>query len=296
VTLPAQTNQARAGHAAQRFQDQFQAAVLASPGSLKATREQLGHGIHDIAMLDVGGEGQKMSTDGGVLLKSGNAHAINVNALTHISSTPLRVTLDPGGSPLLVAKGHIPNCVRPATAWPDEDEQAVPPGLLPFADGFSNLTMMEGAPLPDYQVAELARVTDRKGWIVLSLSDRAEPQIDKLAWQHNGGTVWKFDTENSMFERQVLPPADLPVEQQLNLAPLFERSSSHEIFDIVQQIRLSQVVKSLQAEGILLSEPHVDRLVALATRPQSAEIDFGAFLALARDTRCLMDPGGPVRG
>lgn len=228
-TLPLQTNQQPAGHAARIFQEKFQEQALAAPGTVLASRADLGLKENQVVMVDIGGEGQKTSREDG--LKSGSAHAINLNAQPEISSTPIDIALKPHGPRQAIGKGFIPNLIRPAKEWPDSDHKGP---LFPLAKGFSNLSLMEGAPVYDYHVEELARITSKKGWIVLAVSDSFEEKIHALAKQHNDGTVWKLSDENG-FGRYVLPPqikAD-----QTELQDQFKEASSHDLFGIVEKLQ-----------------------------------------------------------
>jgi hypothetical protein len=230
---PASHNHTPGGRAAQRFQQHFQQAALANPGSVKAGRAELGFKPGDLVMLDIGGEGQK--TDGEMGLKSGNLHAINVNAQTNISPGNMQLQLEPNGTKASTEGATIPNLVQ-LPEWPSPKAKAT--GFLPFADGLSNLTMMEGAPVFDYHVDELARITSRQGWMVLSVSDDFQPKLQELAKKHNGGTLLKLDSGESggSFSRFVIPPASMSADQLAHCKDRFESANSHDLADIVQSL------------------------------------------------------------
>ncbi|WP_186155666.1 hypothetical protein [Burkholderia gladioli] len=99
--------------AARQFQQKFQQAALDAPGSVRASRHDLGLSEHRLTMIDIGGEGQK-TEDGEELMRSGNAHAINVNAQTVGSPGEFYVQAEPGGQPQKTSHFEIPNLVRPA--------------------------------------------------------------------------------------------------------------------------------------------------------------------------------------
>lgn len=223
------TNTQPAGVAAQIFQEKYQAQVLQAPGSVEVTPADLGFKPHQLVMIDVGGEGQK--TEG--TLKSGSAHAININAQATISSTPIELALEPGQKSSQVQRGAlIPNLIQPAAAWPAPDHKGK---LLPLAQGFAGLTTIEGAPLFDYHVAELGRVTDKQhGWMALSVDESFDKQVAKLAANH-GGAIWKMDNPAGAYPLQILPPQALANRDDLKAR--FTGASSHDLFDIVQDIR-----------------------------------------------------------
>ncbi len=230
---PAAHNHTPGGRAAQRFQQHFQQAALDRPGSVKASRAELGFKPGDLVMLDIGGEGQK--TDGAMGMKSGNLHAINVNAQTKISPGKMQLQLEPDGPKASSEGAAIPNLVQ-LPEWPSPKAKAA--GFLPFADGLSNLTMMEGAPVFDYHVEELARITSPKGWMVLSVSDNFQPKLQELAKKHNGGTLLKLDSGESggPFSRFVIPPASMSAEQLAHCKARFESANSHDLVDVVQSL------------------------------------------------------------
>ncbi|WP_369052632.1 hypothetical protein [Burkholderia gladioli] len=190
--------------AARQFQQKFQQAALDAPGSVRASRHDLGLSEHRLTMIDIGGEGQK-TEDGEELMRSGNAHAINVNAQTVGSPGEFYLQAEPGGQPQKTSHFEIPNLVRPAKSWPGPGEKAE--GLLPFADGFSSVTMTEGAPVFGYHVNEMSRVTSKKGWMMLAVDESFEDRIGELAQKHNGdGTVWSFPPKDGTMNRYVIPP------------------------------------------------------------------------------------------
>jgi hypothetical protein len=230
---PAGHNHTPGGRAAQRFQQQFQQAALARPGSVKASRAELGFKPGDLVMLDIGGEGQK--TDGQMGLKSGNLHAINVNAQTNVSPGNMQLQVEPRGPAASSMGAAIPNLVQ-LPEWPSPKAKAS--GFLPFADGLSNLTMMEGAPVFDYHVEELARITSRQGWMVLSVSDDFQPKLEELAKKHNGGTLLKLDSGESggSFSRFVIPPASMNDDQLAHCKARFEAANSHDLLNVVQSL------------------------------------------------------------
>lgn len=220
----------KAAEAAKAFAQKFQAQALNAPGSVLASREALGLAPNDFAMLDIGGEGQK--TDPYTSLKSGSVHAINVNVQPTISSTPIWLAEEPDGPLRRVdSEEGIPNLVRPGNDWPRPDEKKP---WIPLADGFSNLSMMEGTPVFDCHVAELARVTSKTGWIVLTVAPDYNDQVATLAKQHNGGEVWRFessDTEEGGFPRFVVPPRNQVGNSELRAQ--FEDVDSHGLHDLL---------------------------------------------------------------
>ena len=157
-----------------------------------------------------------------------------------ISSTPLEITIEPDGPVQAILRGHIPNLIRPATSWKGPFGMPI---KLPFSDSFSNLTLMEGAPLSREQATELYRITDVRGWIVLSVHPRFEQGVAALASLHNGGKRWVFSAANNdanSFPRIVLPPRGLSQEQLRAYAPRFDEISTHELFDVVQRINIER--------------------------------------------------------
>jgi hypothetical protein len=168
-------------------------------------------------------------------MKSGNLHAINVNAQTKVSPGHMRLQLEPNGPTASGEVAAIPNLVQ-LPEWPSPKAKAA--GFLPFADGLSNLTMMEGAPVFDDHVEELARITLPKGWMVLSVSDDSQPKRQELANKHNGGTLLKLDSAASggSFSRFVIPPGSMNADQRAHCQARFESANSHDLFDVVQSL------------------------------------------------------------
>jgi len=228
-------NTAIGGQAAAAFQRDFAPRLQGAPlGSVLASRQELGLQAHDFAMVDIGGEGQKTAPDG---MKSGNLHAINVNAQSTISSGPMKLQTAVGepGLGKDVNGGPIPNLVK-INEWPSRSETSAV-GFVPLAKGFSNLTTMEGAPVYAYHVAELDRVTSSKGWIALTVDKDFKPQIDQLAQARNGGEAWHFpgksETDNDRF---IVAPAGLSAEETKAFKVKFEAASPHEIHDVAKAI------------------------------------------------------------
>jgi len=244
-------------------------------GAVRASREELGFGRHDLAMVDIGGEGEKTTEPSERWqLKSGNLHAINVNDQDTVSKGRFLMRMEPQRKHAeLTSSAPIPNRVAIKGSWPGGDVEKAE-GLVPFADGFSDITMMEGAPFRPYHAAELGRVTSREGWIFLSVDEGFRKDIEKLAHGHNGGTLWMLDEHDAdaMNSRFVLPPASSlqSKEDAAAYRALFTTTSSHELFDVVQAIRLHQLGISQQAslEEVARHEPDVN-----------GEIDFEALLA-----------------
>ena len=242
-TPPAvECNTATGGRAAAAFQRDFAPRLQGAPmGSVLASRQDLGLQAHDFAMVDIGGEGQKTAPDG---MKSGNLHAINVNAQSTISSGPMKLQTAVGetGPGKDVNGGSIPNLVR-IGEWPSPNEASAK-GFVPLAKGFSNLTMMEGAPVFPYHVAELDRVTSQKGWVALTVDESFKPQIDQLAQARNGGDVWHLSkaspTDN---DRYIVPPAGLSAEESQAFKAKFEAAGPHEIHDVAKAISLQLASK-----------------------------------------------------
>lgn len=237
VILP-YNSQGPAGRAAGIFQRTFQAAALAAPGSVLATRADLGLQACDVVVVDIGGEGQKSDKQGAQVLQSGSVHAINVNTQCTISSVPLQIVMEPGAHAVRAEEGSaIPNLVRPATDWPSPSYQG---RLIPFADKFSDLTLMEGAPVHDYHVRELARTTSRFGWIVLAVDyHHFKDRLQALADLHNGrrsacGRLWEFPSGTQGFPRVVIPPAWASEA----LRPLFamDRVDAHDVPTLVTHL------------------------------------------------------------
>lgn len=113
--------------------------------------------------LDIGGEGYH-EVDG---VRSGFVDAINVNAQTHDSQPPY---------------GPIPNLVQVAR-WETNPS-------YPFEDGFADYVTMQGAPLTDKGISEMARVLRHGGEIALWIDTRQfESQINKLAMRLNSMAV-----------------------------------------------------------------------------------------------------------
>ncbi|WP_342612092.1 hypothetical protein [Burkholderia ambifaria] len=250
--------------AARLFQEKFQARVLRQPGSVKASREDLGIARHQLAMVDIGGEGQK-TEQGSKLIKSGNMHAINVNAQSVASPGTFVLQTDPWAAPVAQREYAIPNLVRPANHWPGQNDEA--DGFLPFEDGFSNLTMTEGAPVFDYHVKEFARVTAPNGWMILAVADDFADRIARLAQAHNGGTVWTFPPRDGAMNRYVIPPRTALDQREVaaQYEAMWQDANAHDVFDVAQTIALHQ------ASGLPLDEA---RKAAASLRDVNGVIDL----------------------
>ncbi|RQR49514.1 hypothetical protein DIE21_19795 [Burkholderia sp. Bp9140] len=214
--------------------------MLEQPGSVKASREDLGIAWHQLAIVDIGGEGQK-TEQGSKSLKSGNMHAINVNAQSVASPGKFFLQTDPSAPPVAQREYAIPNLVRPANHWPGPNDEA--DGFLPFEDGFSSLTMTEGAPVFDYHVREFARVTAPNGWMILAVDDSFAGRIDRLAQAHNGGTVWKFPPRDGAMHRYVIPPRTALDHREVasQYKAMWRDANAHDVFDVAQTIVLHRV-------------------------------------------------------
>lgn len=266
LTFPVPPAHASSHDAAAQFQRKFQDAVLKTPGSIRASRKDLGFSEHQIAMIDIGGEGQKTeSLDEGDLLKSGNVHAINVNAQPVASPGRFFLQRRPGEDPSAARNYQIPNLVRPAEDWPSSNEQAH--GLLPFENGFSNLTMTEGAPVFDYHVKEMSRVTSPDGWMMLAVDDSFKPRIDDLARAHNGGgTVWQFPPKDGAMDRYVIPPRSAVESSASNeYKAMWSDAGAHDAFDVAQTIALHR------RSGLSVDEA---KSMAPSLQDANGEIDF----------------------
>ncbi|WP_186114474.1 hypothetical protein [Burkholderia gladioli] len=255
--------------AARQFQQKFQQAALDAPGSVRASRHDLGLSEHRLTMIDIGGEGQK-TEDGEELMRSGNAHAINVNAQTVGSPGEFHLQAEPGGQPQKTSHFEIPNLVRPAKSWPGPGEKAE--GLLPFADGFSSVTMTEGAPVFGYHVNEMSRVTSKQGWMMLAVDESFEDRIGELAHKHNGdGTVWSFPPKDGTMNRYVIPPkAALEGGSAGDYKAMWSEASAHDAYDVAQTIALHQ------AGSLSLDEV---RQAAPGLKDAHGEIDFSRLAA-----------------
>lgn len=223
-------NEQPAGKAASVFHNRFQERVLREPGSVQASRADLGINKDHLVMVDVGGEGQKTSLDG---LKSGSAHAININTQNKISSVPIGISFEPYSFVVPLEEGKVPNLVRPAHEWPSSPLQ-VPGRFLPLEDRFSNLTLLEGAPLTTLNVREMARITHPNGWMVLNVDQQFEPQVRRLAELHNGGEVSLSSPEKGM-HKALIPPRGLANESRAALYRDLHEASSHEIYDLISR-------------------------------------------------------------
>ncbi len=254
--------------AAEQFRQQFQRRALAWPGSVRASRADLGMSEHRLAMLDIGGEGQKIDYADGEPMRSGNLHAVNVNAQTIASPGDFHLQTLADAQPTMASRFEIPNLVRPAESWPGPGDRAE--GLLPFADGFSNLTMTEGAPVFDYHVAEMSRVTSKAGWMMLAVDDTFADRIGELARQHNGhGEVWTFPPKDGSMNRYVIPPrAALEGGAAEDYRAMWSEASAHDAYDVAQTIALHQTGGMSVAEA---------RQAAPGLRDTRGEIDFSTL-------------------
>jgi hypothetical protein len=139
-----------------------------------ATRDSMQIGSDYFLNLDVGGEGNH--TVGGI--SSGFVGAVNINAQENDSQPPygpipLLILLDPWGTS--------------------------PP--YPFADGTANYITMQGAPLTNYYVGEMARVIAPKGQIGLWIDNNAyRSQIQTLADALNSTPVLSTAPGSSCFD------------------------------------------------------------------------------------------------
>lgn len=228
-------NTSTGGRAAQAFQRDFATTLKDAPmGSVRATRDELGLRPHDFVMVDLGGEGQKTAQDG---LKSGNLHAINVNQEATISPGQMWLQTDPDDPKAgrSVSQGAIPNLIQ-INAWPDRNAASAE-GLIPLAKGFSNLTVMEGAPFYQYHAAELDRVTSPGGWIALSVDSSFKPDIDRLAAGRNGGEVWHLAKGSPQDnDRYIVPPPGLSATQAQEFKAELESTGPHQIYDVMHSI------------------------------------------------------------
>lgn len=229
-----------AAHAARRFEQLFGADVRRGPvGRVLATRADLGLRPMDPVMVDVGGEGQKLVDFGrGEPMRSGNLHAINVNAQDRLSPGATQLQQAQGEAARLVHEARIPHLVH-IPSWPDS-MVAGAAGLLPFEAGFAQLTLMEGTPLHAYHADELARTTSRDGWIVLQVHPQYAGVVDRMAEQHNGGTVW-HDAADDGFTRFVLPPHPSRLRDAEPYRALMASSNPHQLFDALQAIQLHRL-------------------------------------------------------
>ncbi|MDB5772820.1 MAG: hypothetical protein JWM42_3194 [Burkholderia sp.] len=259
--LPFKYNSRPGGRAAKRFNRQFQNDVLAAPGSVHASRSDLGLRPDNFVMTDLGGEGEKTTGNG---FKFGSSHAININANTEISSTPIDVSFELGGPSVHVVHGYIPNLIRPSEEWLAPDADVEKP--LPLSDDFSNLTIMENAPLNAKNVEEIARITDKNGWIFLALSDYFEENVQKLADTHNGGNLVTFPGEYG-FSRYVIPPAIRAGDP--SLGPIFQDVNGHNVFAIVRNLQSTDGTVATEAKRQVAAGLDVLRQ-ALQAAPQAA--------------------------
>jgi hypothetical protein len=100
--------------------------------------------------------------------------------------------------------------------------------------------MMEGAPVFDYHVDELARITSRDGWMVLAVDDSFRPRLQTLAEQHNGGTLWELDPKEGSQTRFIVPPPTLSAQAQADARARFEQANAHDMFGVVEALRRQQ--------------------------------------------------------
>jgi hypothetical protein len=184
-------------------------------------------------MLDLGGEGQNTDAD----LRSGNLHALNVNAQRTVSPGPMSIEIDPGEPPRSSRGARIPNLI-PIEHWPDDDVPSAS-GFVPLADAFANLVIMEGAPVFDYHVEELDRLTAKSGWIVLNVDVGFASRIEALAECRNGGEVWRLSVRDPLHnDRFVIPPAGVSPADARTYRALFEQATSHDLYEVLQAIEL----------------------------------------------------------
>jgi hypothetical protein len=124
--------------------------------------------------LDVGGEGYHVY--GGV--ESGFIGAININDNFYDSQPPF---------------GLIPQLIL-VESWKNS-----PP--YPFADGIANYITMQGAPLTNYYVGEMARIIASKGEIGLWIDGTYyKKQIDALASALNSIPVLSTTPGSTCFD------------------------------------------------------------------------------------------------
>jgi hypothetical protein len=220
-----------ASRATDKFRRTYQHEVLQSPGAVTASRKSLGLKRTDQAIVDVGGEGAKIDLLSG--FRSGNAYAINLNANQHVTSTPILLQKRPNKEPQLATGTGIaiPNLIRPAEDW---DEHSASQLRYPLADGFSNLTLAENIPLRPAAMEEIARITDRAGWIALSVSENFQDETNKLAKLHNGGTIWKIPDPSGAFTRQVMPPRNLHQHYERTARRRLSRATSHDLHEAIK--------------------------------------------------------------
>lgn len=224
----------RAGKAARAFAAVSETCSWSgAPRSRRVTREDLSLSAVDVVMLDIGGEGQNMDAD----LRSGNLHALNVNAQRNVSPGPMSIEIDPG-EPLRSSQGaRIPNLI-PIEHWPADDVPSAS-GFVPLADAFANLVIMEGTPVFDYHVEELDRLTTKSGWIVLNVDASFASRIEALAARRNRGEFWRLSERDPLYsDRFVIPPAGVPPADAQTYRALFEQATSHDLYEVLQAIEL----------------------------------------------------------
>lgn len=135
----------------------------------KVTRKSIGIGDDYRIHLDVGGEGFH-EKDGMV---TGFKDAFNINDKTRDSQYPDRTI------PLLVM----------VDSWANNPS-------FPFEDNFSDLITMQGAPLTDNNVKEIARCLRAGGEVGLWIDEEAfRDQIQRLACQLGASVVYDCDDE-----------------------------------------------------------------------------------------------------
>jgi hypothetical protein len=111
-TVEGPSNRTPAGRAVRLFRERLQHRALQSPGSVRATRDDLGFTANDVVMLDIGGEGQKTEYLGRHTMKSGNLNAINVNAQGDISPGPMMLRLEAEDAEVPSRGSKIPNLLK----------------------------------------------------------------------------------------------------------------------------------------------------------------------------------------
>ncbi|MCI1780025.1 MAG: hypothetical protein LKI53_08755 [Bacteroidales bacterium] len=125
-------------------------------GTIKVTREKLGISDDLSIQVDVGGEGYKKES-----ITSGFKAALNMNNVYKTTTTP----------PYL----PIENLIK-IKDWNVD---------YPFADNFADYVTIQGCPLTDHNVNEIARIIKNNGEVGLWLTDGYERQTKALAKKLN---------------------------------------------------------------------------------------------------------------